>query len=294
VLRRADAIRTTRRSLLGLGAGLCLPIGLVDEAGLRVHDVVVPDCPPTLRRSRVILPSELPSAASLPILVLLHGLGETTSPELGLSAWPRAYGLALAWERLRRGEVKREEYDYLSASDFDELNTSLQREPFRGLCVVCPFLPNPYAGGGWQRSLERYADWLTNKLLPTVRNEFGSAVHAERAGIAGVSLGGFSALEVFLQRPKAWATVGTIQGAFSKIYAQAAARRLRDSGRAPAVYVATSTFDPYRAANEAFVRALEAAGANVSLRIRKGPHSQGWLREIGTLDALLWHDRALR
>jgi len=294
VLRGAHATHLSRRSLLGLGAGVCLPKALLAEPALSVRDLSVPDSPPTLGRVRVIVPSGLSSSARLPILVLLHGLGETRSPELGLPAWLSAYGLASAWERLQSGDVKREQYDYLTPEEFAELNAALRARPFQGLCVVCPFLPNPYRGGDWVTSLARYASWLTEKLLPAVRSELGGAVHAERAGLAGVSLGGFSALESFLQRPRTFVTLGSVQGAFSKIYAQAAARRLRESGEGPAVYVATSTLDPYRVANEEFARSLQVAGANVHLRVRKGPHSQGWLREIGTLDALLWHDQALR
>jgi hypothetical protein len=58
--------------------------------------------------------------------------------------------------------------------------------------------------------------------------------------------------------------------------------------------VATSSFDPYRAANERLGRKLAELGLSARLSVRRGAHSQGFLREIGTLELLVWHDRALR
>lgn len=285
-------MRSSRRSFLNLGVGWCAS-GLLREAAFEEHLLGIAESAPNLSRCVVVLPTRRPSSAKLPIAVLLHGLGETRDPRLGVRAWLDAYGLPAALDRLQQGRLRDDEaYQFLSDDERSRLNESLQQRPFRGLCIVCPFLPNPHRAASWQTALLRYALWMTEKLLPAVRREFSDVV-GERAGLAGVSLGGFSAVEAYLQRPDAFQALASVQGAFSKVYAQGAARRLLSSGRKPAVYAGTSTFDPYRVANVDFARALEAGGGNVELNVRKGPHSQPWLREIGTLDTLIWLDRAL-
>ena len=283
----------SRRSFLNFGVGWCAPAFLREDP-VDEHDVEVPDSPANLSRCVVALPARRDESKKLPVVVLLHGLGETRDPKLGVRAWLEAYGLDTALARLEENHLRADvPYQFLSAEERYALNESMHEHPFRGLCIVCPFLPNPHVGGRWQDALLRYAVWLTEKLVPTVRREFANVVD-DRVAIGGVSLGGFSAVEVYLQRPKAFHALCSVQGAFSKIYAQAAAQRLLATGQKPAVYAGTSTFDPYRAANVDFARAVEAGGGNVKLNVRKGPHSQTWLREIGTLDTLLWLDRALR
>ncbi|HET9932728.1 MAG TPA: alpha/beta hydrolase-fold protein [Polyangiaceae bacterium] len=285
--------RLSRRSFFSLGVAWSAS-GFLRGPAYEEHELEIAESAPNLSRCVVALPILRPKAAKLPIAILLHGLGETRDPKLGVRAWLDAYGLRSALDRLDEGHLRGDaSYQYLSADERYALNDSLHREPFQGLCIVCPFLPNPHVGGNWQTSLLRYAIWATEKLLPAVRREFPD-VAGERVGLAGVSLGGFSALEVYLQRPTSFQALGSVQGAFSKVYARAAAQRLLATGQKPAVYAGTSTFDPYRVANVDFARAVEAGGGNVKLNVRNGPHSQAWLREIGTLDTLIWLDRALR
>ena len=40
-------------------------------------------------------------------------------------------------------------------------------------------------------------------------------------------------------------------------------------------------------------KALGELGVDSELVVIPGPHNQPWLREIGTLEMLLWHDRHL-
>ena len=234
---------------------------------------------------------------SLPLVVLLHGLGETGNERAGLFAWLGPYGLSRAWERLERPPLARLNEDYVSPAEFGELNASLAADPFRGAIVVCPFMPNPYAGGDAGPRLDRYASALEQQILPAVRARLPAASpEAAHTGVGGVSLGGAVALEVFLRKPTSFATLATVQGAYGKGLAATFARRIAEAesleGRS--VYVSTSLGDPYRAANERLARELTQRGIATRLSVRKGPHSQGWLTEIGSLELLLWHDRALR
>jgi predicted esterase len=243
------------------------------------------------------LPAQLDAKASLPLLVLLHGLGETNDEHAGTHAWLERYGLGRAWEALSHPPLPRDRPSFLSDAEDGARGQCLARRPFAGLCVVCPYLPHPRTLAASDPKFERYAAWLGDALLPAVRDRVPEATRSPaQTGIAGVSLGGFVALQAALNRASDYATVGSVQGAFGVELATSLARRLATSFRAPGrwVYVATSESDPYRAANEALVKQLIALGVPNALCLRSGPHSQPWLREVGSADLLLWHDRALR
>lgn len=291
-------IALNRRALLlsMLSTAASVRVASAEKRGLELVDLEVDSDKRLARRCRVIVAAGS-SDGPLPLLVLLHGLGETKSERLGVEAWLNPYGLASAWERLREGQVRREKEKLLSDVEADALNQSLLSRPFSGMVLVCPFMPNPYGfPGGSRVMLDRYASWLTDGVLPLVRDRIPRASRSREAtGIAGVSLGGFAALELGLRAPRTFATVGTVQGAYRIGLAPEYSRRLSELGPTlRGVYVATSSFDPYRAANERLHRELRERAVTARLSVRRGPHSQGWLREIGTLETLLWHDRALR
>ena len=56
----------------------------------------------------------------------------------------------------------------------------------------------------------------------------------------------------------------------------------------------TSTRDTWRASSEALAAAFKERGLPTTYRVVPGPHDQPWLREAGTLETLLWLDRAGR
>ena len=69
---------------------------------LQQHDLRLDGDPKLARRALVLVPRHVPPAAKLPLLVLLHGLGETGNELLGIHAWGDRYGLVRCYERLRR------------------------------------------------------------------------------------------------------------------------------------------------------------------------------------------------
>ena len=230
------------------------------------------------------------------MLVLLHGLGETKSEALGIRAWADRYGLCDAHARLRHPPVRRVLTDavYLTDARLAELERELARHPFRGLAVACPYTPNVFKAGPTQAVLDRYAAWLVDRLLPALTRELG--VPSVNVGLDGVSLGGYVSLEVFLRRPRAFSSVGSLQGAFSAASAEAYAARIE---RAFAEYgprplrIATSSWDPGKAASERLVELLAKRDVKATLSVPPGPHDQRFLREAGSLELLLWHDRTL-
>jgi predicted esterase len=263
---------------------------------LKAHDLQVPGQRSLARRALVLAPRHLKPGTRPRALVLLHGLGETGNEELGIRAWAELYGLIAAHERLRRPPLERvlPQARYLSDERLEELNRSLAEHPFEGLLLICPVTPNPHKPGPAARTLDEYTAWLFDSLLPAVRERVAPF---STLGIDGCSLGGYAALEVFLRRPAAFATLGTVQGAFGEERAEHYATRIAtalDGKRSVPIHVETSSQDPYRKANELLARRLGALGVAATLRVPPGPHNQPWLREIGTLEMLLWHDRHLR
>lgn len=270
--------------------------GQAQPESLEVIDVEIAADKRLAKRCRVIVP-RAPTSAPLPVLVLLHGLGETKSERLGVDAWLTPYGLRDAWQRLTEAPLRSSGEKYLSRQELDGFNRALADQPFAGLCVVCPYMPNPYDfPGGSEVMLGRYTRWLRDALLPEVRARVKQASSArESTGIAGVSLGGYAALEIALRAPETFGTVGTLQGAYKKDRVTSYVDRL--SALSPALraaYVGTSVDDVYKVANERLGKQLAERGLATRLTVRRGPHNQAFLREVGTLELLLWHDRALR
>ena len=229
--------------------------------------------------------------ARVPLLVLLHGLGETTDETLGAHAWSDRYGLVTTYERLRRPPIARTSprADWTDAR-LAEVNASLAVRPFRGFVIACPFMPRLASG-----AIDAYARWLVDAAIPRARAEASSLVADPRETIVGgCSLGGYVSLEIFLRHTglfRAWCGVqSAISEASAPSYAARLARAIGQSGPRD-LHLETSTGDPFRAANVALAASLEARGIPRDLRVLPGPHDQPWLREAGTLEALLWCDR---
>jgi pimeloyl-ACP methyl ester carboxylesterase len=216
---------------------------------------------------------------------------------LGLKAWPELYGLVETDARLRAGRVAPtlapEELSYMLPERLEELQAGLDASPYHGLTFVCPMTPNPSAHGARSQTFDRYAHWLTQELLPRVRQELPLA---KSFGIAGCSMGGPAALESFLRYPNVFSSVGMVQGAFGEFRAPDYATRLKaifDRHGPTAIQLLTSTRDPYEAGNRALSDELAKLGIRAQLDVPRGPHNQPFLRQIGTLLMLRFHDAAL-
>ena len=242
------------------------------------------------RRFVLVVPRYLQPGQKLPLVVFLHGLGETMNERLGAYAWVEKYGLGSAWQRLKRNPVeptsKRGEW---TDARLAEVNADLAARPFRGFAMACPFMPNP----GGAAEVDAYARWIEQSLLPRVRKEASVVENAERTYLCGVSLGGYVALEILSRLPHvfgAWAGVQTAIGTFAAPgYAEKIAKGW--SGKPHPMLLLTSTQDHWRASSEALSVAFKAKSLGGTYRVVPGPHDQLWLREAGTLETLLWLDR---
>lgn len=294
-----------RRSFLSLSvavstAAVGLPVAAAtpESEDLAQHDLVLDGDRKIARRALVLAPTHVSAKTRLPVLVLLHGLGETGNELLGIHAWGERYGAVGAYERLRRPPLQRtlERARYLTDDRLRTLDAALADRPFRGMVLVCPVTPNPRRIGSVERVLDRYADWIDETLLPAVRAKVPSAEGPASTGLDGCSLGGWVGMEVFLRKPWLFGSFGCVQAAFNVAKARRYAERIAETfaGAAPRpVHVETSSTDPFRRANETLAERLGQLGVPHELRVPPGPHNQPWLREVGTLEMLLWHDRQL-
>jgi pimeloyl-ACP methyl ester carboxylesterase len=291
------SMRSTRRDVLqGLAAALLPGAALgTESSALEAIDMQLPGDKKIARRCLLLAPRQIKAKR---LLVLCHGLGETHDERLGINAWSKHYGLSAAYERLLAPPVTRvlPRAKYFSDEHLKVLNDELARRPFQGLAVVCPFTPNVYEAVSKLGALDRYADWISETLLPAVEQRLGQKLALPSIGLDGVSLGGYVALEVFLRRPESFGAIGCVQGAMRAAAADGYAKRLAEVFHKVGVRplrIATSRDDPFRAPSERLVKRLRERGIDPTFSLTPGPHSQTWLREVGSLELLHFYDRTL-
>lgn len=262
----------SRRSLLALGAVCALPRRAdadVDPGwrphGLDVREVRVEGA--QSRRFVLGVPTHLAAAERAPLLVLLHGLGETGDERMGAWAWFERYGLGTSYDRL------------------------LARGAMRGLVLACPYMPNLPIGD--PSAFDAYARWLVEVVAPRARLEVPVLERPSSTFLCGCSLGGHFSLEVLLRRADAFGAWGGVQTAISESGALRYARQVADAvarSGPRALLVETSTGDPFRAGSLRLSSALTRAGVPNTLVELPGPHDQAWLRSSGTERMLAWFD----
>ncbi|MFO0613808.1 MAG: alpha/beta hydrolase-fold protein [Polyangiaceae bacterium] len=298
-IRRRDAIVA-----LGVAAAHALPIHAdpverIDTVDVTsdffdVKDLFVEGDPKLATRFSLIMPKALPKDVKVPLVVALHGLGESGDESLGVRAWPELYGLKTSYERLKKPPVVRES----KRKDFtderlEEVNQLLSTRGFRGVAIACPWtrhiadFPDPKA------AYDAYTAWLMDVVIPRARIEGPVSADPLATSIVGCSMGGPVALEVFQRHPEAFGSVGLVQGAVSAFYADKNAQMIADAaasyGRRD-VLLLSSQGDPFRDGHEAFAKALDKRGVPNSLRVPPGPHDQPFLRETGSIELLLYQD----
>ena len=274
--------------------------GLAQELALKpidldVRDVRVEGDRALGRRFLLFTPKYVPRGVRLPLLVLLHGLGETIDETIGVRAWVDRYGLGTAFDRLRRPPIARTtKLKILSDERIVAMNADLMRAPFEGFAVVCPFTPKITK----PPEFDAYARWLVEVVIPKARTETPILEDARFVAIDGCSLGGYLGIETFIRFPKAFGAWGGVQSAVSEPAAPAYAERLasavKESGARKAIHIQTSADDVFRKGNERMASELDKRGVPNELLVIPGWHDQPWLREAGAVEMLLWHDRRFR
>lgn len=245
------------------------------------------------KRAVILVPRPVPAGVRLPVLVALHGLGETVSSKAGAYGWPESYALTQTYERMLHPPLDPEAFQGLVTSErLTEINESLEAQPLRGVIVACPYLPRDIGGSV---PIDLYAKWLGERLLPRVREELPAATDAKATGIDGVSLGGWAGIRIAMARPDLFGAVGALQPAildWPQVESAAALIAQKLDGRP--LRIVTSTEDLYRPTLVALDEKLTAKGVPHEFAITQGPHDYPWNKGPGGVEMLLWHDRILR
>jgi iron(III)-salmochelin esterase len=252
-------------------------------------------------KALVILPRWGRPGEKFPVLVALHGRGESVrGVDAGARGWVRDYGIDRTIARLRSPPLTRDDFmGFVDDARLSRINASLLERPFRGLVVVCPWVPDLLTDRNRYNldSAVPFGDFVVQKLLPSVFSSAPVLADRNATGIDGVSLGGRVALQVGLSHPDRFGAVGTLQAAVQTAeapeFARRAARAFADAGGTH-LRLLTSDRDYFRTAIESLHVALQTAGVAHEHLVVVGPHDYVFNRGPGGIEMLLWHDRVLR
>lgn len=247
-------------------------------------------------RAVVIVPSWVEPNQKLPVLIALHGRGEANKgPVEGAMGWPRDYALLRAIERVCAPPLSSADLEgFVDPKRLAELNDELTAQPFKGMVVVCPYLPDVDLRK--PGPIKEYGRYLLDVVLPRVRAELPVLPSPAATGIDGVSLGGAVALRVGLGNPDAFGAVGSLQAALGEDQVQEftdLAKAARAKNPALKLRLLTSKEDPFRGAISHTSLAWRAAGIDHDYADVPGPHDYPFNRGPGAIEMLIWHDRML-
>jgi len=247
------------------------------------------------QRAIVVLPRKRAADARLPLLVALHGQGEARrGVRRGAWGWVRDYDLGQADAALRRGRLTRDDFQgFVEPDRLRALNESLRTRPYRGLTVACPYTNDLFADREVIAPFDRF---VVEELLPRVRRELPVSSDRGATGIDGVSLGGIHSLLVGLGHPEVFGAAGGMQPAIRRYLPELLALAQRGGAARPAqrLRLVTSTGDHFHDVVLRFSAQLRSASIAHEILVTPGPHDYVWNRGPGSIEMLLWYDRALR
>ncbi|HTQ06226.1 MAG TPA: alpha/beta hydrolase-fold protein [Polyangiaceae bacterium] len=246
----------------------------------------------------VVLPERAPGQ-KFPLLVAFHGRGETLKgPERGARGWVDDYALGRAVTRLSHPPLVPDDFEgFVEEPRLTALNHALAQEPYRGLVVACPYLPDMLSGDDPFSQAPALAKFIVETLLPKLDAETPVLGTAAATGIDGVSLGGRAALTVGLLRPEAFGAVASLQAALEPENADdIASHALLALAKNPKLRLRllTSSSDYYLSALTAIHADLRYAKVPHDWLVVTGPHDYAFNRGPGALEMLAYHDRVLR
>jgi hypothetical protein len=258
-----------------------------------------PETPAGPLRAIALVPRDRAPASRFPLLVALHGSGESRrGVERGAWGWARDYQLGECDQALRRpARLPQLLGSMVTEARLRALRRELVRQAYRGLVLVTPYTPDLLASlqDLGSASHQAYDAWLAGALVDRARAELPVLSDRESTGIDGVSLGGLHALWTGLGHPDVFGAVGALQPAVHLRQEQLADRYVGGVARPPQkIRLVTSDADPLRPDVQAMERTLRARGIPHEFRMLTGPHDYAFNRGPGGAEMLLFHDRALR
>jgi pimeloyl-ACP methyl ester carboxylesterase len=243
-------------------------------------------------RAAILKPEGLQNAR-VPVLVALHGRGEALKgPERGALGWPNDYNLTKALTRVCAPPLIANDFEGLvEDAHLQEMNAWLAQHPWKGLVVVCPWVPDLNLRSDTE--LLDYGRFVVETILPRVVREMPAT---NATGIDGVSLGGAVALRAGLAFPQAFKAVAALQPAIDDSRVSDLvdlARVARQKRPDLALRITTSHEDYYRDVTHSLSNAWNSAGVQHDFSELPGPHDYIFNRGPGAYEMLLWHARVL-
>lgn len=247
----------------------------------------------------VAVPADAAPGEKFPVLVAFHGRGESLrGARRGVRGWLDDYTLPKTTRRLSSPPLTANDLlGFVTDAHLAELNADLARTPYRGLIVVCPFLPDVTRGPHGEADGKLLASFVVDEVLPRVYRETPAIGTAASTGVDGVSLGGRASLLVGFSRPASFGAVGALQPALDNdelVRFAELAQDARAKNPALSLRLLTSDEDYFLEPTEGLSHILTTRHIAHQLDVVTGTHSYEFNRGPGGYEMLLFHDRALR
>jgi iron(III)-salmochelin esterase len=232
------------------------------------------------------------------VLFAYHGRGESLKgPERGARGWLDDYKLEHAVARLRTPPLTADDFGGdITPERLAEHNRELQAQPYRGVIVVMPFLPDALGRDQVFWAGPALGEQISRELVPRILAETPAVAPGAQWGVDGVSMGGRAALAVGFNRPQLFGWVGGLQAAVDeKELSRFVDLALRARGKNPEqrLRLLTSDGDYYLDVTLQLHRRLERADVQHTLVRVRGGHNYQFNRGPGVYEMLLDADRAL-
>lgn len=243
----------------------------------------------------VTLPTDYFTAAdkTYPMVVVFGGAGESIrAPRNGALAWMHYYKMDEAIQSLQRETLEPADFQGLVTPDeLARFNRELQRHPYRGMIVVCPYSP-PLSLG---RTMDHpdYEAYLIQELLPALVNHY--RVSPGRIGIDGVSNGGARSMYYGFKYPHLFVAIGSVQGSFGPfmdLYEQLIQKHA-DVLKKKAIQLITSDRDSMRLSVQHMHELLNRYNIPHRYHQMTGPHDYVFNQGPGSIGLLVFHDAML-
>jgi hypothetical protein len=268
---------------------------------LEPHMLDFPSSPVGPERALALVPRSRLRGEKLPVLVALHGRGEAVRGiDVGARAWRDDYWVDRAFARLLAPPLTGDAFQgFVQPERLRRINASLAERPFRGVIVVCPWVPDLLTESerGRLDAALPFGTFVVEHLLPAVTASLPASAERRATGIDGVSLGGRVALVAGLAHGDRLGAVGSLQAAVQPSELPSLVDRARRASREAGelhLRLVTSERDYFRAAIVQLHELLDEARVENEHLLVPGPHDYVWNRGPGAIEMLLWHDRVLR
>ncbi len=232
--------------------------------------------------------------ARLPVLIVLHGRGEAQkSPERGARAFIDDYALEQSWQWLTAEPHARIAPPDVPPTFRKAVESQLDAQPFRGMVVVMPYLPDRFKGPEVFANAPEYARVLA-EVIERVKAELPVRQEPQAWALDGISLGGRVAMACAPELATHIGAQGAVQAAIDERELALFAELLdKARKRNPELRhtLATSEHDYFRGVLEQHHQLLQRRLLTHDWVVLPGDHSYAFNRGPGVTHLLLTYDR---